>query len=420
MSAPNGARARLIAWTAHRAVRFLTAAHGLLLRVPRRRAKVPPADEGFRILLTGMFHSEAWVKAHLAPLAASRDCGRIVVVANDAVPAIEKVEHVAPSPLLVRAVGRTPARLVTFGWLAFRRRPHVVGGFHLLINGLVAVAFARLAGARSMFFCVGGTAEVDEGGLHGENRLFGLMPGPDPVVERRLLRAVDAADLVITMGTGAKRSFRERGVGASIHVIGGGMDPARFQPAPPGAEPEFDLVFVGRLAPIKRVDLFLDAVALVAARRPGTKAAVVGDGPLRAELEERASLPDLRTRVAFLGRQQDVGACLRRSRVFVLTSESEGLPLSAVEAMMCGLPVVAPAVGDLPDLVEEGVTGHLVTGREPEAFALAMLALLQDEERLRSASLAARRIAGRYTIAEASRRWDTLLAETRAAGDVWP
>ena len=174
-------------------------------------------------------------------------------------------------------------------------------------------------------------------------------------------------------------------------------------------------MLVGRLAPIKRVDLFLDAVALVSARRPGTRAVVVGDGPLRASLEERARRPDLAPVVTFAGRQTDVASWLRRARVFVLTSDSEGLPLSAVEAMMCGLPVVAPAVGDLPDIVEEGVNGHLVAGREAEAFARPLLALVSDEDARRRASAAAVAKAGRYAVPEAARLWDPLLDEVGRA-----
>jgi glycosyltransferase involved in cell wall biosynthesis len=96
--------------------------------------------------------------------------------------------------------------------------------------------------------------------------------------------------------------------------------------------------------------------------------------------------------------------------VFVLTSQSEGLPLSAIEAMMCGLPVVAPRVGDLADLVKEGVNGHLVGDRRPESFAAAMARLVADEVRLCAASSAARRSAARYSIPEAVARWDVALA----------
>jgi glycosyltransferase involved in cell wall biosynthesis len=400
---------------AHRAVRLLTAAQSAFLRLPRRPARAAAGGEGLDVLLTGTFHSDGWLRAHLAPLAASKACDRVRVVSNDPVPRLDKVEWVRPSPRAARLFGRAPTRLAVFVREALLRRPHVVGAFHLLLNGLVTVALARLVGARSLYFCVGGTAEVDEGGRHGENRLFSLVPGPDPLVERRLLCAVQAADLVVTMGTGARRSFEARGVRTTICVNGGGIDATRFEPPPPGARPDFDFVFVGRLVPIKQVDLFLAALAIVAEERPAARAAIVGDGPLRPALEREAARLGLTDRVCFAGRQEQVADWLRRSRVFVLTSQSEGLPLSAIEAMTCGLPVVAPRVGDLADLVTEGVNGHLIGDRRPESFAAAMTELTADEIRWRAASSEARRSAARYTIPEAVARWDVALAAL--AGD---
>ena len=153
----------------------------------------------------------------------------------------------------------------------------------------------------------------------------------------------------------------------------------------------------------------------MAEERPAARAAIVGDGPLRLALEREAARLELTDRVCFAGRQEQVADWLRRSRVFVLTSQSEGLPLSAIEAMTCGLPVVAPRVGDLADLVTEGVNGHLVGDRRPESFAAAMTELTADEVRWRAASSAARRSAARYTIPEAVARWDAALAAL--AGD---
>ena len=66
-------------------------------------------------------------------------------------------------------VGGTPARLLTFAWLALRERPHVLGGFHLLLNGLVTQLLARLCGARSLYFCGGGPTEVLDGGVNGSS-----------------------------------------------------------------------------------------------------------------------------------------------------------------------------------------------------------------------------------------------------------
>jgi glycosyltransferase involved in cell wall biosynthesis len=329
------------------------------------------------------------------------------VVTVSPLPPVDKVEAIVPPPWLVRVAGGVGARLLTFMLTGLRDRPDIVGGFHLLLNGLTATLLGRLIGARSLYFCVGGPAEVVDGGLQSENRLFERIEQPDPVVERRLLRAVGACDLVVTMGTRAVQFFRHRGVRTSYHVVAGGIDARRFSA---GSEPaSFDLVLVGRLAAIKRIDLFLDTVARVKRRRADVRAAVLGDGPGRPGLEARARALGLEGHVVFAGQQADVETWLRRARVFVLTSDTEGLALSMMEAMLCGLPVVVSRVGDLADLVEDGVNGYLVAERTPDAFAAPILELLGDEQRRLAFGAAARRAAERYELSATTRTWDAIL-----------
>jgi L-malate glycosyltransferase len=404
-----GFRGALSRWTARRAVRLLLLGHATLLRLlrflgPPRRA----VDRGrLEVLLTGTFHSDNWAAAHLRPLAASTRVARVRVVATFPLAPRDKVEVVRPPTWLTRAVGPVAARLLAFLWAAATTRPDVVGGFHLLVNGLVAQLGAALTGARSLYFCVGGPAEVAEGGIGGENRLFSRMETADAVVEQRLLAAVRSFDLVITMGEGAARFFRDRGGPAAIQVVPGGIDGTRFHPGP--APPARDLVLVGRLAPVKRIDVFLRAVARLAETIPGVTAAVAGDGPLRSELEALARELGLEGRVQFLGQSTAVEEELRQSRVFVLSSDSEGLPLSVMEAMMCGLPAVVSDVGDLADLVEEGVNGFRVARRDPAALADRLQSLLANPRRLEAFSAAALRTAARHEIEVAARRWDAIL-----------
>ena len=401
---------RLRRWGMHGALRALTLLQAWSVHVstaigPRVRT---PTGEGTDVLLTGTFYADNWVAAHLAPLAASRRCRRVRVVAAYRGPAIDKVEWVQPFRWLLPILGGTGARLVTFAVQALVTRPHVIGGFHLLLNGLVALPLARLVGARSIYFCGGGPTEVLDGGVWGQNRLFTLMETPDAVVERRLLRAVARFDLVITMGRRAVQFFRARGVDTSFHVVSGGMDAARFAPS---AEPtRADFILVARLSAVKRVDLFLEAVHRVVRVRPQTTAIVVGDGPLLEEMRHLAGELGLADRVSFVGHQPDVEAWLKQARVFVLTSDSEGLSLALMEAMLCGLPAVVSDVGDLPELVEDGVNGFLVGERTPEAFAGPLLALLERPERLASFAANARRDALRYSVERTARRWDEILA----------
>jgi glycosyltransferase involved in cell wall biosynthesis len=395
----------------HASLRLLTAGILVLLAVTRRlgpRVRCRHSGPGCRVVLTGTFYSTNWIEAHLAPLAAAKACAGVTVVSLTAVPALPKVDVRRPPTWLVRSCGEVPSRLITFSWVALRERPCFVGGFHLLLNGLVAALVGRLAGARSIYFCVGGPAEVLGGGVRAENRLFERMATPDAVVERRLVAAIDAFDVVVTMGTSAARFFRERGVRAPIHVVAGGIDNRRF--AAHRTAPTEDLVMVGRLAPIKRVDLFLSAIACALRDLPGLTAVVVGDGAERPVLEKQARELGLEGRVSFVGHQVDVAPWLARARVLVLSSDSEGLPLSVMEAMTAGLPVVVSRIGDLPDLVEDGVNGFLVRERTAEAFSEKIVGLLTDDALRARFAEAARGAAQRYTVEGAARKWEGILA----------
>jgi glycosyltransferase involved in cell wall biosynthesis len=389
-------------------VRLIVAAYCALLRCARAVGPRPrcAGPHGFDVLLTGSFFSRNWVAAHLLPLAASSRCARVRVVTTMALPDMDKIEQVAPSAFLAKVIGPVAARLATFACTALRDRPDVVGGFHLLVNGLAAIVLGRLCGSRSLYFCVGGKTELLDGAVWGENRLFGRLAAPEPWVERRLVEAATAASAIITMGPNAAAFLRSRGVKSPMHVVPGGVDWARF---PPGRGiPDFDLVLVARLVWVKRVDRFLRAVAIASTAQPGLTAAIVGDGPLRGELHRLAGELGLDDRVTFVGHQDDVARWLQRARVFVLTSDSESLALSVMEALTAGLPAIVPDVGDLGALVHDGVNGCLVEDHTPDAFARAIVALLRDPRLHRSLADGARRTARAVRNETVTTRWNAI------------
>jgi glycosyltransferase involved in cell wall biosynthesis len=394
----------------HFVVRRITAFSQMAITVAGwigRRPR-PIGPEGCEIMLTGRFDSANWILAHLGPLAASSRCARLSMVSTSPVPELPKVEAIHPPRWLTRVVGATQARLLTFAWAVMRKRPHVVGGFHLIFNGIMAAIAGRLAGARSVYFCVGGPAEVLDGGIHAENKVYGRMETPDPIVEKRLIKTVGKFDVIVTMGSRAVEFYRGRGVDTDFHVVSGGIDPVRFQPSED--DKPFDIILTGRLAPIKRIDVFLEAIKLVAERLPEVRAVIVGAGELRDELEALADKLGIEQNVTFAGQQSNVDDWLRRTKIFVLTSDSEGLALSMMEAMMSGLPAVVSDVGDLGDLVENGTNGYLVPRRTPQLFADRLLELLSDEQRLHELSAAARRSALRYETQATTERWDSILS----------
>lgn len=396
-------------WIAHKGIRLLMAIYAGLMRTAKfvnLKERIAECDH-YDILITGTFYSDNWIRSHLQPLAASRSCSRVRMVSETPVPFIDKVEAIYPTPWMIRMVGGDLARLVTFVWVGLRTRPHIVGGFHLLLNGLVAVLLARVINARSLYICGGGPREVVGGGYSTENRLFRKLRTPDAVVERRLLQAVAAFDLVITMGSGATNFFQQRGVKTKFHIVPGGFEGDRFYLSEKPRD--IDLILVGRLSSVKRADLFLQVVNLVRDVLPDVSATVVGGGPLRSSLEQFAKRLGIEHNVKFVGQQHQIEEWLRHSKIFVLTSDSEGLSLAMIEAMLCGLPAVVTDVGDLGDLVEDGINGFLVPDRTPEAFALRLIDLLKDSERLLQFGRAARQSAERFEISNVSHLWDKIL-----------
>lgn len=364
--------------------------------------------EGCEIMLTGRFDSDNWILAHLGPLSASKECSRLWMVSTNPVPAMTKVVAIYPPKWLIKVLGVTQARLLTFLWAAMRKRPHVIGGFHLIVNGIAAAIVGRLAGARSIYFCVGGPAEICDGGIHSADSYFTKMETADTVMDKRLIRIVSKFDTIITMGTRAVSFFRDKGIDADFHVVSGGIDPIRFQPAEEAAL--YDLIWTGRLVEVKRMDIFLQAVKNVVDKIPDVRAVIVGDGKLNKELRRLVYDLGIDRNVSFAGYQDDIENWLRKSKVFVLTSDSEGLSLSVMEAMMCGLPAVASDVGDLGDLVENGVNGYLVPRRLPDLFSDRIIELLTDVRRLEAFSQAARRSALRYETQATTQHWDSIIA----------
>ena len=158
-----------------------------------------------------------------------------------------------------------------------------------------------------------------------------------------------------------------------------------------GIEPHATvLTHVGRFAPPKNHALLIEAFAQVRSDAP-LYLLLVGGGELQDAVRAQVAGLGLESRVRFLGIRADVADILRASDVFVLSSRWEGNPLSVMEAMAAGLPVVSTGVGGVPELVREGETGLLVPSEDAGALAQAMQALVDDPVRRQAMGEAARR-----------------------------
>ena len=153
---------------------------------------------------------------------------------------------------------------------------------------------------------------------------------------------------------------------------------------------------MGRLAPVKRVDRFLRALALARARQPNLAGWVVGDGADRVSLESLASRLALTPgSLWFAGHRDDVVGLLARAHMLVLSSEDEGSPNAVLEAMAARLPVIATPAGDAARLVREGETGFLVDPDDSEAMAGRLVDLARSPSLRRKMGEEGRRIVAR-------------------------
>lgn len=266
-------------------------------------------------------------------------------------------------------------------WRLLRKlRPAVVHTRN--IGTLECQAIALLAGVRAR---VHGEHGRDMSDLRGNNTKY--------ITLRRALRPWLSRFITVS------RDLRQWLIGdvgvpeAQIVQIYNGVDMTRFRPGdmqarailPAGFAPDDALVIgtVGRMSGEKDQHTLVQAFARIAAAVPRARLVLVGDGSLRGELERTVAELNLAERVWFAGNRPDVPDLLRSLDIFVLPSLGEGISNTILEAMACGLPVVATRVGGNPELVNDGETGLLAPAADPVAMARAFEVYARDPAQMR-------------------------------------
>jgi glycosyltransferase involved in cell wall biosynthesis len=180
-----------------------------------------------------------------------------------------------------------------------------------------------------------------------------------------------------------------------------------------GVSPDAFLVAsVGRLVPVKGHVHLIEALPEVLRRRPDAAVLIVGDGPLRRDLEGRARSLGVADRVRLPGHRGDVARVLGAADLFALPSLNEGLGLALVEAMAMGLATVASRVGGVPEVVLDGETGLLTPPGDAGALAGAILRLMGDAEaRARMGAAGRERARARFSIERTVRETERLYEE---------
>jgi glycosyltransferase involved in cell wall biosynthesis len=243
-----------------------------------------------------------------------------------------------------------------------------------------------------------------------------------------LIRLLGRADTIIALCRAARDEVVRYGQvpPERIRIVPNGVDLSQFDAASPEEAEPATLLYVGRLHPIKGVDLLLRALAHLRRTHPEARLLILGDGEARDDLESLASTlglttatdPEAGAHVRFLGLQDDPRPYYRCAGVVVLPSRTEGMSNVLIEAMAASKPVVATAVGGNVDLLDpedrrstlpesaqtraiQGANGILVPPADPETLADGIRLLLDNPELARDLGGAARRYAEHHCALEA-------------------
>ncbi|MGQ9679865.1 MAG: N-acetyl-alpha-D-glucosaminyl L-malate synthase BshA [Candidatus Bathyarchaeia archaeon] len=233
----------------------------------------------------------------------------------------------------------------------------------------------------------------------------------------RLINAysIENADSVTSVSKYLVQDAREKlCIKNEITVIPNFVDARTYSP-PKEAErsDRFSIIHISNFRPVKRAQDIIEAISLVVKVDDDVRLILVGDGPERGRAEEMVREKDLNKHIHFTGFRNDIPLLLKQSDAFVLISDSESVPLTLLEAMSTGLPVISTRIGGVPEIVVNNENGILVPPRNPKKIAESILRLKNDEKFRKRLGLEARKtILERYTCEKIVRKYEEIYQKT--------
>jgi glycosyltransferase involved in cell wall biosynthesis len=229
------------------------------------------------------------------------------------------------------------------------------------------------------------------------------------LLERLLARITDALvavspevrDELVALGVAPASKFRVIRLGIELdnRVSSDGSARAETRRTMGVPEARFVVGWIGRMTGVKRTDVVLKGFRALRDNGVDAILCMVGDGPDRAAVEQLAGELGIVRDCLFAGYQEDVGPFFAAFDVFVLPSGNEGTPVTAIEALATGCPVVATRVGGVPDVVDDGVDGFLVAPGAVQELAARLAELARDPElRVRMGAAGRERMRTRYAV----------------------
>ena len=309
-------------------------------------------------------------KYHIYPLTLSDEIEEIIVIRNC------KGDDFAESPRVrnkeLRIKYYCPPRFALhfpiFGllfkflmmtYLSIRERPDIVHGYLLFPHGLLAFVVGKLTRKKVGVSLIAGPVELYVLGGSPIKKYAYINFNPQKSLTSSILYYIlKRFDFLTITGTFSKEFLLKKGIDKKKifvipHVIVDKIHTVSIKK-------EYDVLYVGRLSPIKHVETFIKSLSVVTENHPSIRAVIVGDGECKFKLESLARRLKLNRNIDFVGYRADIWNWYAKSKISILTSEREGFPYSILESLYLGVPVIASNCGDIQDVVKNRYNGLLI------------------------------------------------------------
>jgi len=357
-------------------------------------------------ILINMKLGNSAVNAHIRPITQVERVDRIFIVRDNPGPNLPKVKYYCPTRFISRfAVLVAFYRFLALIYLSLFKKPDLIHSYLLFPHGTLAFIVAKITGRPISISLIAGPVE-----LYAIGSPLGIkFTRPLPMVGKALLKILGNCDIVTTTGSFTMDFLIAHGVSRNhIHILHHSVSSQKYRAI---LVPKiYDVISIGRLVPIKHIEVLLRAISKVKRRYQHVKVGIVGDGPCGTELEKLSAELGINDNVDFLGFQNDVRYYYNSSKIFVLTSEREGFPLAFVEAMMCGVPSVVSNCGDILDIAKDGINSIVIDNYgDVNGYANAISCLLGDNEFYHTISQNAFETVSRLSVSRVTCEWGNIL-----------
>jgi glycosyltransferase involved in cell wall biosynthesis len=372
-------------------------------------------------LLITMKLANRSLKYHIYPITSLKEIDKILIVRDTTGPKMNKVKYYCPPKWTLRfPVLALFFKFLLMIYLSIREKPALIHSYLLFPHGFLAFLVGKLTRRKVGVSLIAGPMELYVLGGSPVEKYAYTKPLPElPVKGKIILSILKRFDVVVVAGSFTKKFLLERGINENkIFTVPYVVIDNRCLPLQ--LTKIYDLIYIGRLAEVKHIEIVLHITNKLVREfgLSNLKVAIVGDGPCSEKLRKLCKKGALENNVEFLGFKEDIATYFNRSKLSIVTSERETGPLTVIESMMCGVPVIASRCSDtIIDLLRDGYNGSVIDDyQNVNSFAKVIIKLLQNPKVINMYSANAFKTAEKINTEKVAYIWENVI--NRIGGNI--